>query len=218
MTKSRIPSPLETEENYIRCFFVALFMLAAIYLYGCSSSEETKTTETKQEPQIVVEPLKTPVPKTYDFRQWCLVSDAQVAEGKTQDAMDVFASGAVSVKRGTKQVMLLDKIESGNIETILAIEFDEVNIGKPANIKPLKVTFYRFFWNDNKRIDGKACDGYVFFEAVDNGFVSGNLDVNIVGVSKSWDKPDTAAGVNIKGTFRLRLVGIDSLKANRQGK
>jgi len=201
------------------CFLTFLFVFSAAYFVGCSSSEETKTIEKKPEPKVVVEPPKeTAVTKTFDFGQWYVVSNAKIALGQTQDVMDMLASGAVSVKRGDKSVFLLNKIEHGNVETILAIEFDKIEIGKPVNIKPLRFAFYRFFWDENKRIDGKSADGFVFFESKEEGTVSGSLDVNIQGVSKSWQTPDTSVSVNLKGTFRLRLLGIDEVKAFRQGK
>ncbi len=203
--------------NRRRIILAILAVCIGTTLGGRGSSEETKTAEKKAEPKVVESPKETAVTKTFDFGQWYVVSDAQLALGQTQDALDMLAAGAVSVKHGKKTAFLLDRIDPENVETILGIEFDHIEIGKPINIKPLKVVFYRFFWDENKRVDGKSADGFVFFESREKDFVSGSLDVNIQGVTKSLQAPDSSVSVNLKGTFRLRLLGIDEVKSFRQG-
>lgn len=216
---SRIVGSSHLDAKRPKIILAILAVCIGTPLAGCGSSEETKTVEKKPEPKVVVEsPKETAVTKTFDFAQWYVVSDAQLALGQTQDALDMLAAGAVSVKRGEKTAFLLDKINPANVETILAIEFDHIEIGKPVNIKPLKVVFYRFFWDENKRIDGLSTDGFVFFESREKNFVSGSLDVNIQGVTKSLQAPDSSFSLNLKGTFRLRLLGIDEVKTFRQGK
>jgi hypothetical protein len=204
--------------------YFILIVTTILALTSCSATEEV-TPPPKKDTVVVKPPEPKPEPvRNFDFADRYVISNAEIAPDLTskENIKDFITGDFVQFRKGNRHILLIDKFEDDNsapgskVETVLAIQFDKMQVGT-TNVKDpsCKIVFYRTFFNADRsnrsRIDGKQADGFLQIESYTENDVTGKFDLNVEGVQKAFDKPETPVRVKFAGSFQLRYIPVTSV-------
>jgi len=197
-----------------------LFSLTLL-LFSCSAPKE----EIKE--VIVDKPTQTtPVPDTdtevYRYNDRYFVKDASIDLSTNIDD-PLQALRVIQLMPGHNQVLVIssfredEESDAGErTETWFGLEMPSFEQGSYRLADASKVMFYQFYLGEKRRrLDGESFDGTITITGEKNGSLTGYIEANIKGKTKSFDSPSEPFRLIFSGSFKVKNV---PLEATRIGK
>lgn len=202
-------------------YLVKLFILLSLFLLiDCGSSE--KTTETppqKKQDEIITKEIEKPYEGKFDINERFIIPNSNISLDQNDKNVleDPVIGEFVKLKAGDKYCIILHQFDNDTLrnekisEVVFAFEISKLE----TNIKyfPEKFIYYYLSYSPNKsRIDGKTIHGYIVFYRIDQNYAYGNIDFKIEGMKKAFDQEDIEVEVLFKGSFKLPIVNIATIR------
>jgi len=198
---------------------VVIFLFSvAVYMMGCSATEET-TQQEDVEKEIIKIPPKViqPIDISYDFTERFLLPNSNIVFDKGNEAImvDPIVGDFIQFKKGDKNTFVFHRFEidpvSNEKTNEIVFAFETLNTEIGTKIYPDKFIYYYLSYQDSRsRIDGESIQGYVVLDEVSDKAISGNLVFSIDGKRKEFDKEDVAVTAEFKGSFKIPITDINS--------